>query len=201
MLDFSSLITKRTEHFSGREWVFACINEWLGDPKGGLIFLLAGGPGTGKTAIAARLAQVSAGTVRLPGCDQLEPGFLTHMHFCQAGLDSTLSPITFVQAMSEALANALPSFREALEQQSPKQIVMRPVVNTGTVERGATVTGLLVKKIQIDIHSDDARSMFDVAVRRPLLIDAETHADGRAIILVDSLDEALTFSRERSIAH
>jgi hypothetical protein len=199
--DFSSLIADRTRHFSGREWVFARINQWLGDPKGSRIFLLAGGPGTGKTAIAARLAQVSAGTVRVPACDQLRPGFLTYMHFCQAGLDSTLSQIAFVQTLSEALANAFPSFREALEQQASRHIVMSPVVSTGTVQPGGSVTGMVVKKVQLEIHGDDARSMFDVAVRRPLLAHAWAHPEEGAVILVDSLDEALTFSKDRSIAH
>lgn len=200
-LDFSALIASRTAHFSGRHWVFARINQWLADPTSPRVFHLAGGPGTGKTAIAARLAQVSEGTVTVPGCDRLQTGFLTHLHFCQAGLDSTLSPITFVQALSEALANALPVFRTALEEQASQQIVMKPVVNTGPVAGGARVAGLIVDTVQIEIHSDDARSMFDVAVRRPLMAHAAAHPDRGAVILVDSLDEALTFSRERSIAH
>ena len=113
-LDFSSLIAERTQHFSGRDWVFERINQWLADPNGGRVFLLAGGPGAGKTAIAARLAQVSEGSAKLPpACDRLQGGFLTHMHFCQAGLESTLSPIPFVRALSEALANAFPAFRES----------------------------------------------------------------------------------------
>ena len=119
-LDFSSLIAERTQHFSGRGWVFERINQWLADPNGGRVFLLAGGPGTGKTAIAARLAQVSEGSAKLPPtCDRLQSGFLTYMHFCQAGLDSTLSPIPFVQALSEALANAFPAFRRRSRNRGP----------------------------------------------------------------------------------
>ena len=200
-LDFSSLVTERTQHFSGRDWVFARINQWLADPLGSRIFMLAGGPGTGKTAIAARLAQVSDGSPTLPACERLQRGFLTYRHFCQAGLDSTLSPTNFVQALAEALANAFPAFREALERQASEQVVMNPVVNTGAVAPGATVTGLVVRKVEIQINSDDARAMFDVAVRGPLLVHAQAHPDQGAVVLIDSLDEALTFSRERSIAH
>ena len=202
-LDFSSLIAERTQHFSGRGWVFERINQWLADPKGGRVFLLAGGPGTGKTAIAARLAQASEGSVNLPACDRLQRGFLTYMHFCQAGSDSTLTPINFVQGLSEALANAFPAFRAALEQQGSDQVVLNPVVNTGAVASGGKVTGLIynVKKVEIQINGDDARSMFDVAVRSPLYVHAQAHPDQGAVVLIDSLDEALTFSRERSIAH
>src|SRR5688572_20206352 len=141
-LDFSSLIAERTQHFSGRGWVFERINHWLADPNGGRVFLLAGGPGSGKTAIAARLAQASEGSAKLAGCDRLQGGFLTYMHFWQAGLDSTLSPIPFVQALSEALANAFPAFRMALEKQGSDQVVLSPVVNTGAVAAGGNVIGL-----------------------------------------------------------
>ena len=202
-LDFSSLIAERTQHFSGRDWVFARLNQWLADPQGGRVFLIAGGPGTGKTAIAARLAQVSQGSVGLSGCDRLQAGFLTYTHFCQAGVDSTLSPIAFVQGLSEALANAFPAFRAALAQQGSDQVVLNPVVNTGNVAPGGSVTGIVYspEHVEIQINGDDARTMFDVAVRGPLQVHAQAHPDQGAVVLVDSLDEALTFNRERSIAH
>jgi tRNA uridine 5-carbamoylmethylation protein Kti12 len=42
---------------------FSRIDEWLADPNGSRIFLLTGDPGKGKTAIAARLVQMSKGQV------------------------------------------------------------------------------------------------------------------------------------------
>ena len=58
-LDFSAYIAERTQNFTGREWVFEKVNSWLSDPGGERVFLLTGGPGTGKSAVAARLAQMS----------------------------------------------------------------------------------------------------------------------------------------------
>src|SRR5258707_1014934 len=102
-LDFSQLIADRTQQFSGREWVFKAVDQRLRDPKAPRAFLLVGGPGTGKTAIAARLAAASLGSAALDNVERIKPGFLAYMHFCQFGLDSTLSPMTFVQSLSESL--------------------------------------------------------------------------------------------------
>jgi hypothetical protein len=55
---YRNLIAERTRDFTGREWVFAEIDRWLSDPEGARFFILAGEPGIGKSAIAARLAQI-----------------------------------------------------------------------------------------------------------------------------------------------
>ena len=58
-LDFSAYIAERTRNFIGSEWVFAEVDKWLVEPDGARVFLLTGGPGSGKRADAARLAQMS----------------------------------------------------------------------------------------------------------------------------------------------
>lgn len=105
---------QRTRHFSGREWVFDAVNAWLSSDTGSRVFLLTAGPGTGKSAIAARLAQMNLGQVAAPH-PALGRDSLTYVHFCQTGVEDTLSPVTFVQSLSQALANRFPVFRQALE--------------------------------------------------------------------------------------
>jgi SpoVK/Ycf46/Vps4 family AAA+-type ATPase len=56
-IDLSSYIIERTRNFSGRAWVFRAISEWVANPRQRRYFLLTGTPGSGKTAISARLAQ------------------------------------------------------------------------------------------------------------------------------------------------
>src|SRR5262245_42964437 len=94
--DFAQLIDERTRQFTGRKWVLKDVDEWLGNAGGSPIFMLTGGPGTGKTAIAARIVQIHLGQIETTSFARLSPGFLAYFHFCQAGLDSTLSPLTFV---------------------------------------------------------------------------------------------------------
>jgi hypothetical protein len=43
-IDFTNYITERTINFTGREWVFQPVNDWLADPGGSRFFLLTGEP-------------------------------------------------------------------------------------------------------------------------------------------------------------
>ena len=48
IIDFSDYIVKRTKSFTGREWVFREIDQWLTDPDAPSFFLITGKPGSGK---------------------------------------------------------------------------------------------------------------------------------------------------------
>src|SRR6266700_4348775 len=58
-VDFDSYIAERSTQFSGRVWVFERIHDWLTQPSSSRLLLLTGEPGSGKTAIAARLVEFS----------------------------------------------------------------------------------------------------------------------------------------------
>src|SRR5512136_233476 len=111
---FAALIAERTQNFTGREWVFAALSRWLADPAAPRLFLLTGGPGSGKTALAARLAQMSLGAPGVEPLPGLSKGFLAYHHFCLAKDDPTLAPLRFVETLSLALAQRYPSFAQAL---------------------------------------------------------------------------------------
>lgn len=196
-MDFSSYIDERTQYFTGRNWVFKTINDWHGanSPR---VFLLVGGPGTGKTAIAAKLTQISDGKSTIPNSPLLTSGWLTYSHFCQAGSEGTLSPLDFVASLSAALANRYPAFRKALEKTASTQIVVKQNIE-GNVASGAIVTGPAVGEIHIEIKTGDARPLFDQAVRIPLKQLCDENFRESIVILVDSLDEALTFNAETNI--
>jgi len=73
-------IGERAGGFSGREWVFERIHDWLKNPAGGRFYLLTAEPGAGKTAIAARLVQFSQGLANPPAsCPLFQPGFVYNL--------------------------------------------------------------------------------------------------------------------------
>jgi hypothetical protein len=193
---FRSVIDNRTRDFTGREWVFRKIDEFLQDTSGARVFLLTGDPGTGKTAIAARLAQMSLSEVTVPAGTELRQGCLAYFHFCQANVEGTLSPLTFVQSLSEALANRYSGFRAALESLAAPHIVVNAVVNAESVAAGGQAIGA---NVHIELKGADARPLFDQAVRRPLQQLATHTSLEDVVILIDSLDEALTFNADNNI--
>ena len=192
--DFQSFIAERTENFVGRGWVFDRVDAWLASGSGPRTFLLAGPPGSGKSAIAARLVQLSEGQVA-GSWPCLRSGFLVHDHFCQAGLDSTLSPTTFVQSLSEALANRYRAFQEALQAASPRHVTI--TVN----QRADQIAGgqMIGVQLRLQLTGGDARTLFDEAVRQPLVKLCGQQPNERIVLLIDSLDEALSFHVSNNI--
>lgn len=197
-LDFRPVILERTRDFTGREWVLRKIQTWLSATSGPRIFLLAGEAGTGKSAIAARLVQMHLGEITTSELVVLPKDFLAYFHFCQAGLDSTLSPQTFVQAFAQALANRYPEYRTALAEQGSRQIVITGEARVdGPVGAQAQITGV---HVELELRSGDARPLFDQVIRRPLHALCDQRPDVSIVVLVDSLDEALSFDPDTNIA-
>ena len=129
--DYTNLIVDRTLDFTGRDWVFTRIAQWLSEPTSSRYFLLGGGPGGGKTALAARLTQISAGTGAAPNCPPLGKNCLAYVHFCQAKNDLTLDPSgTFVRnlslALSQRYADSLKPWSRSVTRTSISSQIYRP---------------------------------------------------------------------------
>jgi hypothetical protein len=68
---FYSIIEKKTVDFIGRSsWLYPQIKDWLSAPNGSRYFIITGKAGTGKSAIAARLWEISEGKIEDPHLDK-----------------------------------------------------------------------------------------------------------------------------------
>lgn len=105
-LDFGVDLARHGEHFTGRQWLFHDLDEWLANNTGGACLIL-GEPGIGKSAIAAQLA-------RRPDC--------ATVHFCSAGNGDSQDPLAFVANLVASLAARVPGFGAAVAERHPEQI-------------------------------------------------------------------------------
>jgi WD40 repeat protein len=197
-LDYTELVTERTQGFTGREWVFAAVDDWLADPQGARVFLLSGRPGTGKTAIGAQLVQMAEGEVPAQPYPHLGAGSIRFFQFCQAFRNDTLDPLRFTRALSLQLARQYPAFAEALTRtgRQDSQIHVETRQKVGTAADQALVVGTLVVVENLTIGNLSARVAFDRVVAGPLKQVPQASPTDTILILVDALDEALTYPGE-----
>src|SRR5215217_428423 len=115
-IDFRVFITEKTESFTGRDWVFEEIDEWFSPSDEPRFLLLTGKPGSGKTAIAARLCQFALGEATPPdGLNLFNSGnFLSAYHFCSARDSNWIDPRSFVWSVALQLAQRHEEFAKAL---------------------------------------------------------------------------------------
>jgi hypothetical protein len=189
MIDFSNYIAERTQAFTGRRWVFEAINAWLDDDTS-RDFLLTGGPGSGKSAIAARLAQFAEGTAPPPpSCPHFQSGFLSAVHFCSARDQRWINPLAFAESIAHQLAQRYPTFARALAETSGERIQI------DVDQRARMVSGQQIGVVieRLDVGTISPGDAFEIFVRRPLEMLFRAKAVDEVVILVDALDEALLY--------
>jgi WD40 repeat protein len=192
-LDYTELVTERTRGFTRREWVFEAIDGWLGDPGGARVFLLTGRPGTGKTAIAAQLVQMAEGEVPAELYPNLGASSIQFFQFCQAFHNDTLDPLRFTKHLSLNLASAYPPFAEALIEAGVRYPGVHVSQQVETADR-AVIIGAIIQDLHIGNLS--ARVAFDRVVAAPLKQIPQADPPATILILLDALDEALTYPGE-----
>lgn len=189
-IDYTSYISERTTNFTGREWVFQAVNDWLADPDGSRFFLLTGEPGCGKTAIAARLAQFSQGTISPPDdLTHLTHNFLSVIHFCSARDSRWINPHVFAESLAMQLAARYPTYAKALAEKSGDRQIHIEVQQQ--IEQGQGI-GVVINRLDVSgVAPEDA---FNRVVREPLEALFHEGFNQQVVMLVDALDEALNYS-------
>jgi WD40 repeat protein len=184
-----TLERERTQHFTGRAWVFDKLDVFLAGSK--RWFLLTGGAGTGKSAIATRLVQISRAQAASDGRAHLGPGFLYHAHFCRAEDDRTIRPLRFVEALSSRLVASFGPCRAAVQAALERRGIHIDVTQTVETATGP-VTGIGQLHLPEELSPRDA---FDDFIRAPLeaLYGSNSDYSHPLVILVDALDEALAY--------
>jgi len=194
-IDFSRTIERLAEGFTGREWLFTKLDNWLQQENGEQFYLLTGEPGVGKSAIAAQLTQRWAD-------EKPETGKLAAYHFCRAGDVETVRPGRVLRSLATQLGKTLPHYGEALKEVLD-QVHVRIDVNIN-IDRlsNSQVTGIYVENLK-DL---DPREEFRLLIQAPLAALSNIYATLKEtppslkVFLIDSLDEAATTTGQENMA-
>ena len=185
-LDFTRYIGDRTAGFAGREWALARLASWWNDVAGAPVLAITGPPGSGKTALAARLVAISRGDVTAP---HLPRTFLAAYHFCSSRERLWTSANAFAASMGIQLARYDQDYAAAVLTTVPGRT--EEVYGTAHAEvNDGTIVGVYIA--QLFLHATSATEAFRMAVREPLAAVCRDHPERRFLLLVDALDEALT---------
>lgn len=188
-------ISDRTSNFTGRDWVFEAIQQWLSAPNPSRYFLLTGKPGAGKTAISDRLTQFAHSPA--PLYPTLLPGFLSAVHRCSARDSITVDPKTFARAIALQLAQDIPPFAQALKDSGEKQVNIHVDLSIETANN-SIIQAVVIQNLNL-AGVMSAQEAFNGVVLQPLQTLHQTGFDQPITILVDALDEALTHSGDRTL--
>jgi hypothetical protein len=201
-------ISRYIDQFTGRAWLLSRILNWYENSTERML-LLTGDPGTGKSMVAAWLAgsgpppdepvpaSVLPDSLQFKGLSlrqQLERlrSQVRAVHFCQAD-GGSVQPGEMAQNLSDQLTGNVTGFGKEIESILADRIVLAPQVTvTGPVADGATVQGNSIGTINFKDLDDQAR--FNRSVRDPLKNLYKHAAPGPLLIVIDSLDEALSYT-------
>ncbi|MBW4594714.1 MAG: hypothetical protein KME46_17830 [Brasilonema angustatum HA4187-MV1] len=179
-ISFEHDIQRLTDDFTGRDWIFKRIGEWLKN-KSDRFFILTGEPGVGKSAIAAQLIKIDKNDIKA-------------FHFCRAGDVETVRPGRILRSLAAQLGKNLPLHGQALAN-TIKPVHLRVEVNVKIESMtGSQLTGVYIEYLK----ESDPDNELDILIRAPLAELEKMYAQQQqkppdaAVILIDSLDEAVT---------
>jgi hypothetical protein len=188
---FPSHIEQNIGRFTGRTWLLPHLLAWLNRP-GERTFMLTGGPGSGKSMIMAWLAGAGPSPADAETAAQLAQvrAWVKAAHFCVAASGST-TPRALAQNTAKQLARSVPEFGSALAAILVDRVQFVATPQITTVETGGVVYG---QYVELDLGDLSDEVSFDRALREPLEKLYEGGYRQPMLLLVDALDEALTYT-------
>ena len=185
-------VAARIEQFTGRTWLLPEVLDWY-ERDHERILLVSGGPGTGKSMIMAWLAGHGPEPDDATAREQLGQirAEVKAAHFCVAASGST-APKALAQNLAEQLTRNVPGFADALAESLAELVTIKTIQEAETLESGASMTGVQIGTLNLSGLGEELS--FNRTLREPLQKLYEYGHDEPVLLLVDALDEALTYT-------
>ena len=176
---FERAIKRLTQGFTGREWVFAEVDRWL-QQTSQRFFVLTGEPGVGKSAIAAQLTQTRKD--------------IAAYHFCIAGESGTIQPNGVLLSLAAQLIEYFPDYAEVLANcVKPLRLSVKAEINAQTI-KDSVIRGIVIE----NLHTQSPKEALDIVLRQALT-KLPKSPEQPILILIDSLDEAVTYEGQENL--
>jgi len=192
MFQLPKTVSTNIEYFTGRTWLLPQLLKWLEQTEDRM-FMLTGEPGTGKSMIIAWLA----GAGPLPGDAgaraQLKQicSLVKATHFCVA-TSGSVSPTNFAENVANQLTHNVPGFSDALAATLEDRVRISTVQQIGKMEPGSSATGMYIENL--DLGGLGEELSFEQALHKPLRKLCTNGYNKPILLLVDALDEAITYT-------
>ena len=193
MVDLPSTIVQNISRFTGRVWLLPHLLKWL-DDRSQRLFLVTGGPGTGKSMLLAWLAGEGPEPANDERHAQLAKfrDLVGAAHFCVAA-SGNISPKAFADHIARQLTEKIPGFGDALAAGLSDRVQISGTVRVrGSVQTGAVAAGVSIGTLDLADLSEEVS--FNRTVREPLERLYEAGFKREIVLLVDALDEAATYT-------
>lgn len=178
--------------FTGRTWLLPRLLEWW-DRSPERLFLLTGGPGTGKSMLMAWLAGLGPEPRDPSARDQLARfrGAVKAAYFCQASGGN--SPKGFAEDVAKQLARTVEGFAAQVVSSVSDRAQVLTINSTVHAERAehSQLTGV---ELTLNLGSLTDEPSFNRVFRDPLKALYEGGRVDPILILVDALDESLPYT-------
>ncbi|MBV9323760.1 MAG: hypothetical protein JO352_08250 [Chloroflexi bacterium] len=193
------MAAREAEVFVGRGWLLDRVADWLDSAPP--VLAITGLAGTGKSAVARRLAQLSALAGEPPperAPDRLPaPGWLAAVHVCQAQADASRDPARFVETLSAQLSDRLPGLAQARDQVLAS-LSATPIRVSGEAHATSVASGARNVGAYVALSGLSVRELTDRLLRRPLERLAMDWSSP-PVVLVDALDESVEYGAAASL--
>ncbi|WP_406699466.1 AAA family ATPase [Singulisphaera sp. Ch08] len=192
MVSRPGTVPTNLEHFTGRTWLLPLLLGWLGRRKERVV-LLTGHAGTGKSTVLSWLAGAGSVPVKPDHASQLEhlAAQVGATHFCDAAGGAT-DPRAFARNVARQLSDNVPGFGKALRTGLEDRVSITVYQQASSLAEGSRMVGVLLENLNLDKLSGE--DSFNRLFRVPLQTLYNEGYDQPLILLVDALDEALTYT-------